>query len=190
MAELANEAFIKYMGTKLTFRIADSLRVSARLPYPTIWVEYSLRAYQKRASEIRAIDNPTPPHELPMREGWLLQQHPLIDTAIILHIFTEADEPDDQGYTLWTFPFTFAWSCDDSPLPWWTTMKEGPPDETLMNQMSEKVVGLSGYKRENVGIVNSPLILGPSDNPRLTQTYRTLLNEWAGCVRRVWALLA
>jgi len=190
MAELANEAFIKYAGTKLTFRIADSLRVSARLPYPTVWVEYSLRAYQQRASEIRAIDNPAPPHELPTREGWLLQQHPQIDTAIILHIFTEADEPDDKGYTLWTFPFTFAWCCDDSPLPWRVDGIEKEENADLRKMMCLHAVGLTGYQRDNVGIVQSRLIEGPSSNPKLFDAYTALLNEWMGCVRRVWAFLA
>jgi hypothetical protein len=45
MAELATEAFLK-ADNPLALKIADSLRVQARLPYPAIWVEYPLREYQ------------------------------------------------------------------------------------------------------------------------------------------------
>jgi hypothetical protein len=193
MAELANEAFIKYAGTAITFRIADSLRVSSRLPYPTIWIEYPLRAYQRRAKELRSTDADVNPTEVPAREGWLLQQHPMIDTAIMLNIFTESDVPDNQGYTLWTYPFTYGWCCDDSPLPWRLEDAGQPPDveeANLRDLMCVQAVGLVGYKRDNVGIVRSPLIDGPNTNPRLFDAYKALLNEWAGVVRRVWALLA
>lgn len=190
MAELANEAFIKYAGSPVTFRLADSLRVSARLPYPTIWVEYPLRAYQKRSNELRSIDG-AHEDELPWREGWLLQQHPKIDTAILLHIFTDSDLMDDKGYHIWTFPFAYGWCCDDSPLPWRYDNGGYTGDEEEIKQlMVTQAVGLLGYHRDSVGIVLSPLIKRPSTDRRLFEAYRSLLTEWTGVVRRVWALLA
>ncbi len=185
MADLANESFIK-AGTPnpLSPRIADSIRVQARLPYEAIWIEYPLRAYQKRANEIRGTVMPDE-SEVPQREGWLIQQHPNIDTAYIMHMWTQSDAPDLHGFALWTFPFAFGWCADDSPLPWWKSV-------TTENQSaaSEIIVGISNYVRDNVNCVVSPLINDPSHDPRILRAYNSLLNEWAGVVRRVWALLA
>lgn len=203
MAELSNAAFIKAVETKptripgyikaeaanpLAHRIADSIRVQARLPYEAIWIEYPLRAYQKRAHEIRGdVDLSIDPDEIPWREGWLIQQHPNIDTAYLLHIWTQAapgeDSPD--GYDLWTFPFAFGWTADDSPLPWWkSVVMRGKTTGSSL------IVGIEGYDRENVNCVRSPLIHDPSTEPKMLYGYNSLLNEWGGVVRRVWALLA
>ena len=169
---------------RLPAALPNSIRVQARLPYEAIWLEYPLRAYQNRAAEIRGELAP-PPEEVPQREGWLIQQHPNIDTAYIMHMWTQSDHPDVYGWDLWTFPFAFAWCADDSPLPWWrsVTAKNSPTASPL-------IVGLGSYDRANVNIVRSPLINDPSNDPKLIKAYNSLLHEWAGLVRRVWALLA
>src|SRR4249919_3167397 len=84
MADLANESFIPagVAGdpVPLCSRLADSLRVSSRLPHANIWIEYPLRPFQHRAYEVRKgyFQPHAPPvdKELPAREGWLIQQHP------------------------------------------------------------------------------------------------------------------
>ena len=199
MAELANVAFLNAhtagtavspniksarAGNPLSHRIADSLRVQARLPYDAIWIEYPLRVYQRRANEIRGTVMPDP-KEVPTREGWLIQQHPNIDTAYIMHIFTQSDVADEYGFDMWTFPFALGWCADDSPLPWWNSVD-------LSNQgwsPSSVLVGIRDYNRNNVNMVRSPLINDPRD-PRYIDRYTSLLREWMGVVRRVWAFLA
>jgi hypothetical protein len=185
MAELANESFIKAGNLNpLSLRIADSIRVQSRLPYDAIWIEYPLRSYQRRASEIRAVD-PVPEDEQPLREGWLIQQHPGIETAYIMHMWTQSDQEDDGGFRLWTFPFAFAWCADDSPLPW------NDLEVLRGDTASSIIVGIAHYERRNVNLVRSPLITEPvTGNPAMTRHYETLLKEWAGVIRRVWSLLA
>lgn len=188
MADLSNESFIKAgEPNPLSNRIADSIRVQARLPYDAIWVEYNLRAYQKRANEIHRRP-PLQPDECPWREGWLIQQHPNIDTAYILHIWTQ-NAPDDplerDGFSMWTFPFAFAWCADDSPLPWRGTVST-PSHKTA----SPMITGIGGYFRDNVNCVQSPLINDPFRHEEILPAYSELLTEWSGVVRRVWAFLA
>ena len=199
MADLANEGFLKagsswvggtstmgsFANPSLPLRLADSLRVQARLPYEAIWIEYPLRAYQKRANEIRGTIAPEPGEWL--REGWLIQQHASIDTACIMHLFTQSDHADQYGWTLWTFPFAFGWCADDNPLPWNKSV-----DLSLAGNgwpASAVAVGIRNYVRNNVGFVRSPLINDPSLD-RHAKAYVNLLKEWTGVVRRVWALLA
>lgn len=195
MAELANESFLKIGGfdkpwteNLLASRIADSLRVSSRLPHEAIWIEYPLRAYQRRSHELRQTAPPKE-SELPWREGWLIQQHPKIETACIMHLFTQGDDITEtgDGYNLWTFPFAYGWVSDDNPLPWRTTiatnLRDGSPSFPSM-----LLVGIGGYERDNVNCVRSPLI--NDIRAGLEKPYHALLMEWTGVLRRVWSLLA
>ena len=194
MAELSNESFLKVgIGNPMVHRIADSLRVSARLPHESIWIEYPLRAYQHRAHELRG-SAPPDDAELPAREGWLIQQHPGIETAHIMHLFTRGDDitassPTADGFDVWTFPFAFAWCADDSPLPWRTTLANLPDGSGYYATPSAMLVGLSKYNRDNVNCVRSPLIANPKKEIG-TQYYSYLIQEWLGVIRRVWSLLA
>jgi hypothetical protein len=191
MAELANEVFIKHVGTTLTasntYRKVESLRVSARLPHEAVWIEYPLRSYQVRAHEL--LGKPAPVlSELPVMEGWLIQQHPKIESACIMHLFTEIDQPSD-GFSHFTFPLAFAWVSDDNPLPWRRTVKEAiDGDDGKRHYSTEALSGVHGYYRENVGYVRSPLVEDPLRTD--SEAISGLMVEWAGVLRRVWALLA
>lgn len=197
MAELANESFLRagvsFDNTErpqnaLAPRIVDSLRRSARLPHDSVWIEYPLRAYQRRSNEIRA-SVPAAESEVPYREGWLIQSHPKIDNAYIMHLFTQSDSmnEDTDGIHLWTFPFAFGWVSDDNPLPWRTTVETRRMDGTP-GFPSTFLVGIGGYERDNINCVRSPLI--EDIRAGLEGPYHDLLMEWTGTLRRVWALLA
>jgi hypothetical protein len=185
MAELANESFL--IQRPIIKQIADSLRVQARVPHEAIWLEYPLRAYQERSCELRGTMATNEPWAQPEREGWLIHQHPKIDTACIMHLFTSHEHVQEDGFNTWTFPFAFAWCCDDSPLPWRKVLHRHPQAEKYA-EPSSYLVGISGYERDNVCAVRSPLINDP--NPSDDVQLRYLLTEWSGIVRRVWALLA
>lgn len=193
MAELANAAFMK-VGLKhqspLNNRIADSLRVQSRLPHETIWIEYNLREYQRRSFELRQPGGYYDPKENPLYEGWLIQQHPKIDTACIMHLFTHSDDADMKGYHYWTFPFAFGWCCDDSPLPWRLSVPGFVTDSKKSVHSATILAGLHGYTRDNVGLVLSPLICNPARGKGMADVYADLMREWTGTIRRVWALLA
>lgn len=195
MADLANEAFMKQRDGKYiligerAYRIADSLRVSSRLPHATIWIEYNLLAYQIRSIEIRKPGYAPDIPNIPEHEGWLIQQHPQIETACIMHLFTKSDRVHEDGYSLWTFPFAFGWTCDGNPLPWHTFFEDNPENTRGYAVPSSYLVGLPGYVRGNVNAVRSPLIEDP--NPEVHyEAYTTLIEEWTGVIRRVWSLLA
>lgn len=184
MADLANEAFLKHQGTGFNVKICDSLRVQSRLPHEAVWIEYPLRAYQARSHEIRGMP-PIVPSEIPAVEGWLIQQHPKLDTACVMHLFTSSEFPDEKGYDTWTFPFSFGWSCDDTPMPWRDVILNTVDEDTFS---SEFLVGMRGYKTRSTGVVRSSLIDDPS--PIYQEVYVNMLREWTGIIRRVWSLLA
>ena len=198
MADLALEAFIKKGNRPVSRRIADSLRVSARLPHESVWIEYDSRAYHRRSAVLYPQAEHVPDNEVAEREGWLIQQHPAIPTACMMHIFVY-EQRAVKGSRAWTFPWAYAWVNDDSPLPWHTTLETTgaytQPDGTSAKiWASEVVVGLIGYRNERVGCVRSPLlshdVLERDETGKISDAYMTALTEWQGVVRRAWALLA
>ena len=186
LADLSLAAFKRGATTRVTTRGAEQLRISARSPHRIVWIEYNLRAELTRLRELvpsGAWLNPPVPSEAPTREGWLIEQHPHLDYAFRMHLFCDStDEPDPQGFDTWTFPFVYCWSTTDDPLPW----KIGP--EPALAQM---FLGVPGYFSDKVGLTDSDLIRGLHEHaPEIQSKMADLIKEWAGLMRRVWALLA
>jgi hypothetical protein len=163
-------------------RMVDHLRLGARLPHETTWVEYNLRNAMKRSHEL--IGNPFDPTKSPAHEGWLLQQHPQIPTAFRAHILSHDDgNTDSEGFNAWTFPVAFAWTVDDETvLPW----QPIPFDIHKGQHPSEVATGVSGYITERVAICFSDMVHTPNNSAMIS----TLLSDWTGCLRRLWAFLA
>jgi len=189
MADLANEAFISTKGDyrAVRRRITESLRVQSRLPHEGIWIEYNFFAYATRLAELLNTP-PGDPNIIPHIEGWLIQQHPKIDTACIMHLFLDETLPQ-SGYVGWTFPMAFAWCCDNSPLPWHSILDNEITDaDHGLAMPSEWLTSVGGFRCKNVNCVQSPLLLDPLESQK--QKYLDLLNDWKGALRKVWALLA
>src|SRR5215468_2771186 len=191
MAELSNEAFLKHQNNNLLqHKIIDSLRVQSRLPYEAVWIEYPLKVYQYRSCELRSKLTENDPAHQPDVEGWLIQQHPKINSAHIIHIFAEEKGNfDSLGFDAWTYPFAFAWACDDIPLPW--HQRIDLKDKWGNYRSAGMLTGIQNYQSNNVGIVESPLVSKGYNIEQLGhKTAIDLLTEWIGVLRRVWALLA
>jgi len=194
VAELATAAFIPRREVTVAYfedprnrhqRVTriEQMRHSARAPFPTTWVEYNLRASMTRSNEL--LGKVYDPADSPAIEGWLIEQHPGIDTAFILTLFSgnAADETDDVGFDTWTFPVSYAWVTDDtSVLPW----REPWPLPPGSASPSEVATGLPGYVSDRIGIVQCPMIEPQTRSPAMVG----LLREWAGVMRRVLALMA
>src|SRR4249920_1830843 len=180
---LSTQAFTnKDLNLEVRSRMIENLRVGARLPHSTIWCEYNLRNCQAKSQEL--LGHPYNPMETPKYEGWLLQQHPHLETAFLAHIITHDHEVDhgDNNDT-WTFPVALAWTSDqDTILPW----KPYPRVLESVRTDSELLTGLMGYKSNRSAYVQSDLVATPK-NPKAIDY---LLYEWCGVLRRIWAFLS
>jgi hypothetical protein len=157
--------------------------VSARAPHQTVWIEYNLHAELARSNEF--VPRQVPISEAPIREGWLIEQHPSLDYAFRLHVFSQSSDPDAFGYEHFTFPVCYAWTVTDDPLPWPLLVAHTTDNERYS---SEAYLGLPGYHSEHIGIVKSELINDPTSNN--WDVVQSLVKEWMGIIRRMWALLA
>jgi hypothetical protein len=179
---LSTQAFTKTgIDLEVRKRIIENLRVGARLPHNAIWVEYNLRNCQAKSQEL--LGQPYNPLETPKYEGWLLQQHPHLETAFLAHIIThDPDTKHDEFYDTWTFPVALAWTADqDTILPWKALSFNG-----LTRSHSELLTGLMGYKTDRSAYVKSDMVAVPDNVKAITH----LMYEWCGVLRRIWAFLS
>jgi len=178
LGDLASAAFAGGFRPALGARMCEQLRLSARLPHKTMWVEYDLHKAQNRTRELMGHP-PINPREVPQREGWLLQQHPTLETAIMMHLFTSDPNADDKGFNTWGFPVTYCWTVDDLQPPWPSTFALGGTSDAAL------ATGILSYNSPGVTIARSPLLTYVSN-----EVTKELVREWVGVLRRCWALLA
>lgn len=195
LGELATRAFVPFKGdadkpdpASYPYRIArmiqqaEAMRVSARLPHKSVWIEYNLREANSRSHAL--LRQPFDPAEAPKIEGWLIEQHPQLDVAYRMHLFTWNPDPaeaDSHGFQVWAFPVMFTWTADDTVSPWRSILGAGSsPDATVAS-------AIMGHETPSVSIAQSELMGGIRYKP---SGIVALLREWAGVGRRAWALLA
>jgi hypothetical protein len=163
--------------TKSQRLLIEQLRLAARLPHKVTWVEYDRRAECKRQHEI-AEDNPFAlPRtrdgvQPPCTEGWLLEQHPTIDTAFKCDLFLYWP---DEGFLL-SHAWTYYWMCDDRPLPW---IDVATPEK----DSAWHACALEHYHSIQCGHAN-----GHYTSPGAHKT--GIFSLRTGILRHVWSLLA
>jgi len=164
-------------------KLVEQIRISARLPHATTWIEYNLKALRRRYCEMVGIEFKD---DCPDEEGWLLVQHPTIETAFTAHLFNyDHDWRNDTALSV--FPCVYHWRTDDEPLPF-QPMLEGLLSPSWL---SELIVGLANYRTKQVNVGASPFCK-PTWKSTVEGEKRVtnLIVEWSGVVRRMWALLA
>ena len=97
----------------------ENARRMARLPHPLTWIEFNYVAVieRTRALGIKIVRPPQtlPGEPFPARGGWLLRQHPEIETAFLA---TQAVTSMVVPGRAFIHPVSTAWCADDTPLPW------------------------------------------------------------------------
>jgi hypothetical protein len=182
LGELCTAAFVTgKKSAAVQHRMVDQLRISARSPHRTVWIEYNIRNSLQRSNEL--LQQKFDPNEVPHREGWLIQQHDELSTAFRLHLFTAnpPQEADRQGFDHWGFPIVYSWTVDDSPSPW---------RSVLDNNDGYWATGVKGYDAHGcVTLTTSEMIDDPREHKNRIAIV-DLVHEWTGVLRRVFALLA
>jgi hypothetical protein len=92
-------------------RVLATSRPLARLPHKEVWIEIDAVALWQRAADLHPGGSP-PPRDVPAT-GWLLRQHPSIETAFsatVIKLFA--------GGQILQQPYDIMWRTDDAPLPW------------------------------------------------------------------------
>jgi hypothetical protein len=165
---------------KLQVKRAESIRVSAMAPHAVTWIEFQMDPMMQRVDEIMGRPN-LQPGTRPELEGWLIEQHPQMETAFSLHVIAWSPTlkwQDELGINIWTLPCMYGWTIDDNVPPWPSFVVDAGMVATAIRK----------YNPPQVTIAQSPLHI-PYGSVR-KEVMKTLLMEWAGTLRRAWALLA
>lgn len=183
IADLTNAAFLA--NPARSKEMVDGARRLARLPHPITWIEYDCRARKIRSEEaysktqLKTSGYNFSPDEVIPRVGWLLVQHPKIETAFTL---SEIVEIEDDGAAM--LPYTYTWTSeDDVVLPWrnlpWSQNGATP---------SEVATGIIGYKNDHVGVM--PSLSSPALEAEGFTGLAEIMRETVGELRAAWTLLA
>lgn len=173
--------------------LMDGMRTLARLPYPTTWIELSLRA---RAT--RAISEYNSPIDIeggiPERVGWLLMQHPQLETAFmavecVSHSWSKTDVREE---TPQPNVCAMQWRCEDGSPPW-PTIFEGDlriPYRGDVMVVAAYLTGVASYRNNNVSLTASPFASHDIVRAYLENSLFDPRQEMASDARYLWSLLA
>lgn len=176
LSEISHRSFQDRPVTDMA--ILDNVRHQARLPFKTVWIEYDGIAYKKYTKEhwpntYLQTGTLTEGDDAIPRIGWLLQQHPTLETAFKASTICLVH---DKTFML---PYTLTWRTEDGPPPWPTF------DLPVKNSHSELATGVAGYNSESVRYIY--------EYPKTTHSdaaIKTSIVEFVGEIRRIWCLLA
>lgn len=155
LADLASATFNSVDYTRRPDIIA-SMRHTARLPYPVMWIEFNYRAFMKRQIEIGAKpmleDQPFGPETSIEHVGYLLEQNPIDEHQIkITEYFVlpraSSENPFDTSVTtddqITTFPFVWLFRTDDGVFH---------PNEKVATNAAEITTGIIGLRTDQIGV--------------------------------------
>ncbi|PWT76439.1 MAG: hypothetical protein C5B60_04120 [Chloroflexi bacterium] len=186
---------------KKVYERLDETRHFSRLPHAKIWVELSREAALRTIEMIRDRDNVRAEIDImssagePKRDdwegsgqrmGWLMQQHPKVETAFMCTQFynRHKDNPEIEF-----IPVALSWQTDDDPLPW--QLREPQSEYRGLKTGSELITGIHGYARSNVGF---QLMVSPNEKlfskAELEQEYHNAIIDSKGILRYIWMFLS
>jgi hypothetical protein len=174
----------------------ETVRLLGRLPHKTTWIEYDVDAFAERQHatySIQPIDlGASPdPRDRHARIGWLIRQHPKIETAFRLSVVNEFTHPPH----LQMLPFDYAWCADEAAIPWLPA--DAVPDEDPRTMVGMAVGFVVNFKSINEWEVFQPVEYDRVSLLRNSYTLRPARGQLrkimavaAGTLRRALMLLA
>lgn len=189
MADLAYASLLTTNNPTKANILLDGMRSMARLPHKITWIEFNSNAKMTRArDEYGAKVNPD---LAPEKCGWLLQQHPQLDTAFMaLECASHSYDLNGQGRvgTPQPFIFSYAWRSDEGAPPW-PKLKLNTIDTVLL-PVPAFLTGVSTYRTDSLHLVDSGIYPKTLLDTYLKKSSLNPLQELASDARYLWALLA
>lgn len=202
MCDLANVV----IGTpkEMHVRILEGTRKLARAPHALTWIEYDNVAKVERGKEYGV--EPANRDHLPEKLGWLIEQHPQVETAFsALECSSHALDVNNQTiYCPQPNVVAHVWCTEDHPIPFNAAefapfiKKYMPNDGSVSNYpdrsggnewVSGVTTGITSYHSPYVGIIRGPQSQDMM-NKYFEQSKYNAIAELQGDLRYLWALLA
>jgi len=166
--------------------LIENMRHSARLPFPVTWIEFDHHALFKRRKELAPEQVTSEPEQTCKNEGWLLVQHPGLDTVFHSTLVFGDIINQDRYMPGLPAPYSWAWSCDDE-----THLPYAPVAQVSSENHCRIPVGISDYNTPFVKIIYRPGLEKKYQDPHEIAGFdHMFLKEFVGDLRYTWALLA
>jgi hypothetical protein len=176
LADLCVAGFLNKPVRVLT-RLVEQMRMAARLPFQTTWIEYDVNAFNLRIGELIDID---PPKDTTI-QGWLLESNQDVNTA---HIFS----PSPVKYNLGITALVYHW-CNDNQI----LLVPNSLRIKLFDPVAH-CVGWFGYLSQQVDVSYTPYggfrELEQAAPSEFIQKMNVLLENHVGVLHIIWSLLA
>jgi hypothetical protein len=180
--------------TPLLYKLVEPIRISARLPHRVTWIEFDSDSARKRYTELTGIEFILS-NNYPVREGWLLEQHPTYDQAFTAHLITRTTDRISIGRWMihWVTgnrPAMVVWEKTLMPRDSFSldgTLESGEDEISG----AEILTGLIGYDSYTITADHSKFLEKPKDPPN--EFYKNMYEQLfrhCGVLRQIWALLA
>jgi hypothetical protein len=182
--------------------LVESMRKLARLPHATTWIEYDKQAHRRRVKEAYHPDIVAEADSVPDRSGWLLMQHPQLETTFMaIHCTSHSwdNENKRQAYPN-AGQFAYAWTSDDTIPPWPRDpfyhsnqpCRVDPGDPEIVATPPGIMTGVLDYHTESFSVIRAPHIGHEADLQfkSMAHQYFNPLGELAHDARYLWSLLA
>lgn len=182
--------------------LVESLRKLSRLPHALTWIEFDKQAHRRRVKEAYHPEISAEPDSVPDRSGWLLMQHPQLETAFMaLHCSSHSWDDKDQRMAMPNVgQFAYAWTCDDGIPPWPRDPDYHVPqlckvdvsDRDTFASPAGILTGVLEYATESFSIVPAPHVSREAAAAYRRVSGRTFnpVGELAHDARYLWSLLA
>jgi len=182
--------------------LIDSMRQLARLPHATTWIEFDKQAHRRRVKEAYHPDIVAEPDSVPDRSGWLLMQHPGVETAFMaLHCTSHSWDDKNQRAALPNAgQFAYAWTSDNTIPPWPrdpfyhrdVPCRIDSTDDEVITPPSGILTGVLEYRTESFSVLPAPYLTSKADAAfrKISGQNFHPLGELAHDARYLWSLLA
>ena len=178
--------------------LLDGMRAMARLPHALTWIEYDAVAKARRARDEYGASLEVSTRDLPDRAGWLITQHPGVETAYrAIEFASHSWNETHRTNTPQPWLYAMTWRTDDGPPPW--------PYFDIFERCYEINKGLGGTAQHiapagwMTGIVSyaseSVSVAQAFNNQDFVERYVKhahyhIVQEGASDLRYLWSLLA
>jgi len=201
---MADLGYVSLNACKTDFKrqqLVEGMRKLSRLPHAVTWIEFDKQAHRRRVKEVYHPEIVAEPDSVPDRSGWLLMQHPKLETAFMaIHCTSHSWVGDARLAVPNSGQFAYAWTVDDTIPPWPRHPLHhrdvpGRIDTTEQERMISPSGVLSGvldWRSETVSVIHAPHLSREAaeawDNAARWSFHP--LGELAHDLRYLWSLLA
>lgn len=201
MADLGYSSLNACRTHKQRVELIEGMRKLSRLPHALTWIEFDKQAHRRRVKEAYHPEIEAEPDSVPDQSGWLLMQHPSLETAFMaIHCTSHSWDGKERMAVPSSGQFAYAWTVDDTTPPWPRDpfYHRDQPGRLHTGEEERPVspagvlTGILDYRSETISVLPMPHFSPEADKLFKDSAFWAFnpLGELSHDLRYLWSLLA